>query len=182
MRDIHRTGRPAAERVGLPRGGAAAGCLAGRGMVSGTAGPRGRQPAARSRYGRWPARPAWRAVALVLVFLLIAALLGGCAAPGSSGVGGGSEQVLNDNIGSEPPTLDPALMTDLTSFQIANAVLEGLTRIGPNGVESGMAERWVISDDQLTYTFHLRDAVWQNGDPVTAHDFVYAWLRVLQPE
>ncbi|HEY8393221.1 MAG TPA: peptide ABC transporter substrate-binding protein [Thermaerobacter sp.] len=138
--------------------------------------------APRSRHGRQRVGLAGRAVALALAFLLAAAMLGGCAAPGSSEVGGGSEQVLNDNIGSEPPTLDPALMTDLTSFQIANAVLEGLTRIGPSGVEPGMAERWDISDDQLTYTFHLRDAVWQNGDPVTAHDFVYAWLRVLNPE
>lgn len=120
-----------------------------------------------------------------MVALVVSLALGGCGAPSSSGeggAGGGDEQVLNDNIGSEPPTLDPALMTDLTSFQIVNAVMEGLTRIGPKGVEPGMAESWDVSDDQLTYTFHLRDAVWQNGDPVTAHDFVYAWLRVLDPK
>ncbi|EKP95408.1 ABC-type oligopeptide transport system, periplasmic component [Thermaerobacter subterraneus DSM 13965] len=113
--------------------------------------------------------------------VLVALILGGCGSPGSGG-SGGEEQVLNDNIGSEPPTLDPALMTDLTSFQIVNSVMEGLTRIGPNGVEPGMAAEWGVSDDQMTYTFHLRDAVWQNGDPVTAEDFVYAWLRVLNPE
>ena len=154
-----------------------------------------RHPAAvagKAAAGSWRGAPlrrvgagGWRkriAPALAAV-LALAVLLGGCGAPGSSGgEAGAGEQVLNDNIGSEPPTLDPALMTDLTSFQIANSLLEGLTRIGPKGVEPGMAEKWDISPDQLTYTFHLRDAVWQNGDPVTAHDFVYAWLRVLDPE
>src|SRR5699024_11891318 len=50
-------------------------------------------------------------------------------------------------------------------------------------VEEGMAESWDVSDDELTYTFHIReDATWSNGDPVTAGDFEYAWKWVLDPE
>ena len=47
----------------------------------------------------------------------------------------------------------------------------------------GVAERWDISDDGLRYRFHLRpDAKWSNGEPVTAHDFVYSWRRALLPD
>lgn len=47
----------------------------------------------------------------------------------------------------------------------------------------GMAESYEVSEDGLTYTFKLRDDItWSNGDPVTAHDFEYAWKRALDPE
>ena len=47
----------------------------------------------------------------------------------------------------------------------------------------GEAEKWEISADGLTYTFHLKkDLKWSNGDPVKASDFEYAWKRVLNPE
>ena len=51
-----------------------------------------------------------------------------------------------------------------------------------DGYKPGMAESWDVSDDGLTYTFHLRqDAKWSDGDPVTAHDFEYAWRRICDP-
>ena len=47
----------------------------------------------------------------------------------------------------------------------------------------GHAEKWDVSDDGLTYTFHLKkDLKWSNGDPLKASDFEYAWKRVLNPE
>jgi len=47
----------------------------------------------------------------------------------------------------------------------------------------GAAESWEVSGDKLTYTFTLRnDGKWSNGDPVTAHDFVYSWKRMLSPD
>src|SRR5690606_34185251 len=52
-----------------------------------------------------------------------------------------------------------------------------------NEVEEAMAESYEVSDDKLTYTFKIReDAKWSNGDPVTAHDFEYAWKWVLDPD
>lgn len=94
------------------------------------------------------------------------------------------EQVLNLAIGSEPPTIDPALATDSTSGAIIKNVFEGLTAMNNEGeVLPAAAESWEVSEDGLTYTFTLRDGnVWSNGDPVTASDFEFAWKRVLNPE
>ena len=94
------------------------------------------------------------------------------------------EQELSVNIKTEPPSLHPGTSTDTTSSAVLDQVFEGLTRVNQEGeVEEGMAESWDVSDDELTYTFHLReDATWSNGDPVTAEDFEYAWKWVLDPE
>jgi oligopeptide transport system substrate-binding protein len=87
-------------------------------------------------------------------------------------------------LASDPPTLDPALMTDAQSSIASSGLYEGLVRMNPAGEpEPSIAESWDITDDGKTYTFHLRsDAKWSNGDPVTAHDFEYAWKRALAPE
>ncbi|EOD00476.1 peptide ABC transporter substrate-binding protein [Caldisalinibacter kiritimatiensis] len=93
------------------------------------------------------------------------------------------EQVLRVNWGSEPPDLDPQTTTDQVSFWIINATLEGLVRLNPDGtVGKGLAKDWEISEDGLTYTFHLRDAKWSDGTPITAHDFEFSWKRALNPE
>ncbi len=86
--------------------------------------------------------------------------------------------------GAEPETLDPALMTGVLEGRLASALFEGLTTCNPRDLSAqpGMAERWEISDDGRVYTFHLREAKWSNGAPVTAHDFVYSWRRVLDPK
>ncbi|REK67013.1 MAG: peptide ABC transporter substrate-binding protein [Cohnella sp.] len=122
----------------------------------------------------------------VVTLSLILALASVLAACGSGKEGGSSakNQVFSMNLTSEPPTLDPALAQDSVSFTVLTGLYEGLTRKDENGkVLPGIAESWDISDDQLTYTFHLRkDAKWSNGDPVTAHDFEYAWKRVLDPD
>ncbi len=96
----------------------------------------------------------------------------------------GNNLILNAR--TEPPSLDPAQATDTTSFEILRAISEGLVRLDQNSKVvkgSGMAEDWTISDDQLTYTFTLKDdAKWSNGDAVVAGDFEYAWKHVLDPE
>lgn len=88
------------------------------------------------------------------------------------------------NMESQPRSIDPALTTELISGAVIAHVFEGLTVLGPNmEVEPGVAERWDVSEDGLTYDFYLRDdAYWSDGVPVTAHDFIYAWTRVLEPE
>jgi oligopeptide transport system substrate-binding protein len=94
------------------------------------------------------------------------------------------EQVLNLLDSSEIPSLDSALATDQVSFIVLNNVMEGLYRLGKdNKPVPGMAESYEVSQDGKVYTFKLRkDAKWSNGDPVTAHDFVFAWRRVLDPK
>ena len=86
---------------------------------------------------------------------------------------------------AEVTTLDPALMTALQDGRVADALFEGLTVLDARSLESrpGVAERWDVSDDGRTYTFHLRaDARWSDGRSVTAEDFAYAWRRALDPQ
>jgi oligopeptide transport system substrate-binding protein len=86
--------------------------------------------------------------------------------------------------GAEPETVDPALITGQPEGRIAYALFEGLVANDQTGKpQPGVAERWDISSDGLVYTFHLRrNAMWSNGDPVTAEDFVRSWRRTLAPE
>ena len=85
---------------------------------------------------------------------------------------------------AEPETIDPALASDQVSMRIATSLFEGLCRVTAEGKpEPGMAERWDISADKKTYTFHLRaGTAWTDGTPVSAQDFVESWQRVLTPE
>ena len=87
------------------------------------------------------------------------------------------------NNGAEPQSLDPGLVYDAPGNALVRELFEGLTRYDPRTLapEPGMAERWEVSEDGLTWTFHLRDAQWSDGRPVTATDFTYAWTRVLAP-
>ncbi|MFC4306015.1 peptide ABC transporter substrate-binding protein [Cohnella boryungensis] len=98
--------------------------------------------------------------------------------------GNGTPAEFRFTIGSEPPSLDPALMTDAQSSIVASGLFDGLTRLDSSGVpQPAIAKNWDVSEDGKTYTFHLRDdAKWSNGDPVTAHDFEYSWKRALSPD
>ncbi len=96
----------------------------------------------------------------------------------------GQEQVFRINNTAEPESLDPALVTGVPEHRIISNLFEGLTTTDPKDLSPrpGMAASWTISRDGLMYTFKLRDARWTDGKPVTAHDFVYAWERVLNPK
>ena len=106
----------------------------------------------------------------------------GAAATAATPVG--PRTVLNFGNGTEPQDLDPQIVTGVPENKIVNALFEGLVAEGPSGADTvgGVAERWDISEDGRTYTFHLRaDAKWSNGDPVTAQDFVASYKRILTP-
>ena len=92
-------------------------------------------------------------------------------------------QELQRDNGQEPQTLDPHLAEGLPSAHILRDLFEGLTSESPEGrIIPGAAIRWNISRDGKTYTFYLRrDALWSNGDPVTADDFVYSLRRSADP-
>jgi oligopeptide transport system substrate-binding protein len=118
-----------------------------------------------------------------------AALLGtaGCGSIfGSQGGGGGGSgsKVLNVNLAAEIDDLNSSTTTDSVSFEVLVNTMEGLYRLDPHDEPiPAMAKGVEVSDDELSYTFTLRDGVmWSNGDPVTAEDFRYAWLKAMSPE
>jgi oligopeptide transport system substrate-binding protein len=79
--------------------------------------------------------------------------------------------------------MDSAIATDGTSFSALTMCTAGLMSLDADGnAVEDMAESVEMTSDGLTYTFHIRDAKWSNGDPVTAYDFEYAWNRVLDPD
>ncbi len=92
-----------------------------------------------------------------------------------------AEKSIGILMESEPPNFDPQIATDLYSFFVAGHVLEGLVRVYDGKVIPGAAEKWEISPDGLTYTFHLRDSKWSDGVPVKAQDFEYSILRLVDP-
>ncbi|WAM34531.1 peptide ABC transporter substrate-binding protein [Caldicellulosiruptor morganii] len=96
-----------------------------------------------------------------------------------------SKQVLTYINGAEPRYLDPALNNAADGANIIINVFEGLTKVDVKSKKTvpGMAEKWTVSKDGLTYTFYLRkNAKWSDGKPVTAYDFEYAWKRALDPK
>ena len=93
--------------------------------------------------------------------------------------------VFHYNNLTEPQSLDPAVVTGVPEHRIYMALFEGLVAYHPETLAAvpGVAESWEISDDGLTITFKLRkDAIWSDGTPVTAPQFVKSWLRFLDPE
>jgi oligopeptide transport system substrate-binding protein len=85
--------------------------------------------------------------------------------------------------GDEPQTLDPAIVTGQLEGRICLALFEGLTtRDAKGNIIPGMAEKWEVSPEGLTYTFHLRPGIkWSNGEALTSYDFLNSWERVLNP-
>ncbi len=81
-----------------------------------------------------------------------------------------------------PTTVDTRKNTDVCSSALLFMIYEGLTRLLPDGsTEAAMAKAIEISEDGKVYTFHLRNAVWSDGRPVSAHDFEYSWKKILTP-
>ena len=115
--------------------------------------------------------------------LLLSSFLAGCGKEKSTTKPKEEKKVLQLTETGEIPSLNSLKVTDAVSFNVLNNVMEGLVRLSKNDeVIPGIAQKHEISKDGKTYTFHLRDAKWSNGDPVTAHDFVYAWKQLVNPE
>ncbi|CCX38176.1 bacterial extracellular solute-binding protein family 5 [Clostridium sp. CAG:1013] len=95
----------------------------------------------------------------------------------TSSTDSGEETVVRMNIGSEPDSLDPWQSAASDTDAIFHNVFEGLCLYDENGeIIPGLAESWDISEDGLTYTFHLRDDVtFHNGKAFTSADVVYTY-------
>ncbi|MCB9763676.1 MAG: hypothetical protein H6739_28160 [Alphaproteobacteria bacterium] len=120
--------------------------------------------------------------------LLIAALAAGCTSRSADSFGlSRADQpgnVLVFNNGSEPEYLDPTQATGHPDGRIIQELFDGLTEYDPVDLSAtpSLAGSWDDHPDGRGYTFHLRDgARWTDDSPVTAHDFVWSWERVLNP-
>ncbi len=119
-----------------------------------------------------------RQIVLMCCMLICAFIVAGC-----------DDEAMTDDtvrfaLEAEPATLDPAKSTALMESDVELVLFEGLTRLDDKEVpQPAAAESWNVSPDGTEYTFHLRDGlVWNDGTPLTAHDFEFAWKRVLNPE
>jgi len=89
------------------------------------------------------------------------------------------DRYLGVMLGTNVMSLDTNLATDGDSFEVIADCIDGLLQMDADGAAvPAIAESYDLSDDGLTYTFHLREAYWTNGAPVTANDFVFAWRRI----
>lgn len=137
-----------------------------------------------------------KGVISLVVILIIGLLLSACSsnhqssgksrqAGKSKGSQTATKQVLNLYSGTDFTSLDPAHASDAPSFDGLYAIRSGLMTFNDDGdpIPDMAAEMPKVNKDKTVYTFKLRnDAKWSNGDPVTAHDFVYAWQRELKPD
>lgn len=91
-----------------------------------------------------------------------------------------------NTLWSDPPTIDPHLVTDGTSYGVVIEVFSGLVRLGSDPVnpfEPDLAESWSVLENGTVYEFKLRkDLKFSNGDPVTAQDFKWSFERAAHPD
>ncbi len=118
---------------------------------------------------------------MALAALTACSVFAGCGS--ESGSGSGDQATIRATFGTEPETLDPGKATGVPEATYLGEMFEGLTSLDKDGQPvPAAAEKWDVSEDGLTYTFHLRDNKWSNGDPVTAQDFEFAWKRTLSQD
>ncbi|MWL73970.1 oligopeptide ABC transporter substrate-binding protein OppA, partial [Escherichia coli] len=118
--------------------------------------------------------------------LLTAGILCASATAFAASVPAGTQlaekQELVRNNGNEPASLDPHKVESDVEFNIISDLFDGLVSVSPQGeIQPRLAEKWENKDGKV-WTYHLRkDAKWSDGSPVTAHDFVYSWQRLADP-
>ncbi len=95
-----------------------------------------------------------------------------------------NENALHLSIGASPQSIDPHVVTGVPGIKVLAGLGESLVSLNleTQALEPGAATHWELSEDGLVYTFFLRqDALWSNGEPVSASDFVFAWQRGMTP-
>lgn len=93
-------------------------------------------------------------------------------------------RVFRYRLASDPPSLDPIHTSDTISATLVFRIFEGLVKLDPETLEvrPSLAERWDISPDGLTYTFHLKRGItFHNGRELTTEDFRWSFERCLTP-
>ena len=138
-----------------------------------------------ARSGRFPVRRLF-ARGCGLSVRLTAALLCAAALLGLSACGArdpGADRTVRMELDGAPSTIDPLLVSASSELLVAYNVFEGLTRVEQDGsVSLAAAEKYTVDDSRTVYTFTLReDALWSDGEPVRAQDFVFGLRRAVDP-
>lgn len=144
-------------------------------------------------------------LALIMLGILAVSALGGCstytnepvksteaATSATESASGDSSKETEASSSNQPKvmtvgasadviTLDCSKANDNNSSEVLFHTSEGLLRYYEGEIRNGLAESYEVSEDGLTYTFHLRDAKWEDGEPVTADQFVYSFQRLFDP-
>ena len=117
----------------------------------------------------------------LLTLLVTALMLTACSNKSSSVA---DKDTLMVDVGAEGASIDPARAENGQEFRVVNDLFAGLIDFDQaNRPIPGMAEKWEISSDGKTYTFHLRQGLkFSDGTPITAKDFVYSWQRLVNPK
>ena len=125
----------------------------------------------------------WQQVYLA-AFLLLCFVAAGCGRNETPVQRGNRDGIFYVGIGPDPQELDPQTATGIPEAAILRALGEGLVNLDSRDLHPipGVAERWEISADGLTYKFHLRaEARWSDGASLTAGDFLASFQRELSP-
>ena len=128
-----------------------------------------------------------RVLACLLAAVMTAGLLAGCGGDEKSGGGGSSEQVLNISANSVVVGLNPLVNTTAPDNIAHNMIYDPLIRDrsakdNTDEIVPAAAESWDVSEDGLTYTFHMNpDAKWSDGSKVTANDFEFTFKQMADP-
>ena len=124
-----------------------------------------------------------RMAAMGLCLALMAGMLAGCGSESAPGL------TLRLSMGQEAASYDPIRAETTEAETVLIHLYENLLRKTPDTsggtvLSSGVAKKYDVEenyDGTVTYTFHLRQAKWSDGQAVTAEDFVYAWQRLADP-
>jgi oligopeptide transport system substrate-binding protein len=119
---------------------------------------------------------------LILAGILVAS---GCGRRETLVEAGTRDQVLHIGNKDEPADLDPQTSSASSTNKLLGSLFQGLVIFSGDGLTilPGMADKWDVSPDGLTYTFHIREgALWSNGQPLTSRDFMDTFVRLLDPQ
>ncbi len=114
----------------------------------------------------------------ILLIVSVGILFFGCSKDG----GMRKKNHFRMNISSEPGSFNPGEVRTIKDIGLIKLLYDGLTRISLDGkIEMAIAESYDISSDGKKYTFHIRDAYWNNNEKMTSYDFEKTWKRTLSP-
>ena len=121
---------------------------------------------------------------VILIMALSTLSLSACSKEAKTTLSSKDKNLITVDNGEDPPSLDTAIAQDTTSARVLYDLFEGLTSFDQSlKVIPGLAEKWDISPDGKTYTFHLRQGLkFSDGSPITADDVVFSWQRLADPK